>query len=144
MGGHYRSGEADKAKVLAAYVKSVEGYNLPHIKQREEIIKQLKSGKTVSNWTIPAAKKEIARMKADIAKAKKLKKVSQYPAYLSVGIWFDSKPSKEQIDLMKARAAKFAEAKRSDGRFSWDKDFKLTITGFRLLSFETKKTSEDV
>jgi len=45
--------------------------------------------------------------------------VAKFPAYFSVGIFFDPKPSQEQIEIMQARAGKF----RKD----------ITITGFRLI-----------
>jgi hypothetical protein len=143
MGGHYTKENANQKELCERYAKSVEDYETPHIKQKEGIIEDLQAGKTVSNWTVEGAEREIARAKKEIQEAKNLKKVSCYPAYMSVGIWFYSEPTKEQITLMKERAANFAKVKRELGR-SWDsnifdKNFKLTIEGFRLIKFETNE-----
>ena len=54
----------------------------------------------------------------------------KYPAYLSVGIFFEKKPSQAQIDLMKSRAYQFAKLKHeSIDNFKID----VKITGFRLI-----------
>lgn len=67
-------------------------------------------------------------------------KLNKFPAYQSVGIFFDEAPSHDIIALLKARAHKFAEqywpAHRIFGQ-------KITITGFRLLE-EKKVVTEKV
>ena len=70
--------------------------------------------------------------------------VTIYPSkntsqYNSVAILFDSKPTKDQIDLMKKRALKFAnlpsEWIKTDKRIS-------KITGFRLIKNTIKREEE--
>ena len=64
--------------------------------------------------------------------------------YNSVAIFFEFVPSESQIAIMKERAGKFAEAKRmlaEKENWSWCKNYKLTIYGFRLVT-ETTTTGE--
>ena len=61
----------------------------------------------------------------------------------SVAIFFEKKPTKALIMLMKERADKFVEAKRQLGA-SYEKDFKLTIYGFRLVKETITSTEEEV
>ena len=60
----------------------------------------------------------------------------KYPAYLSVAILFENKPSKEQIDVMKERAIKFTTLK-----FKYEDYTKIKILGYRLLKVEIQTTS---
>jgi len=65
----------------------------------------------------------------------------------SVAIFFNKKPTSKLIALMKERAGKFAEAKRKiaeEEDLSWDKNFKLTIHGFRLVQEKTTTEEENV
>jgi len=57
----------------------------------------------------------------------------------SVAIFFEDKPTEKDIELMKERTYKFAEVRRSVKKY--DKNFQLTILGFRLIK-ETKKIEE--
>ena len=61
----------------------------------------------------------------------------------SVGIFFIKKPKSKIIELMKKRANKFAEVKRTKSDNSWDKNFKLEILGFRLIQ-ELYDTQEQI
>lgn len=77
---------------------------------------------------------------------KETKKSNKYPAYLSVAIFFYEKPSAKIISFMKERAKRFAATKRKMAKergHSWDENFKLEITGFRLIE-ETLSTKEEV
>ena len=130
MGGEFRLGEDGKA--LKHHFQCVKEYNDKQIERTLAVKNSLLAGIQVSNWTVAACDRDVKRLQAEIDKAKELKKVSHYPSYQSVAIFFYDKPSQELIDLMKSRAATFAEAKRKSGR-SWEKNFKLIISGFRLI-----------
>ncbi len=142
MGGHYRISDENIEKQLKDSVKAQEDYWLPLIKQKEEIIKKLKKGKKVSNWTIEAAESEITRHKQDIEKEKKRKTVQKYPAYMSVGIYFSSRPTKEQIDFMKNRVESFESVMRKSA--DYNKNFKLKIEGFRLIKVTKAEKEENI
>lgn len=64
----------------------------------------------------------------------KKKSKYKYPAYLSVIIFFSSRPTNEQIKLMKERAYKFIKLKSEK---SWNDFSKVKITGFRLIERKT-------
>lgn len=61
----------------------------------------------------------------------------------SVSIFFNEKPTKKEIDMMKNRAETFVEKRRKSGH-SWDKDFSLEILEFTVDKKEIKITSEQV
>lgn len=133
-GNEWKITDNDVEKQLKKYVKSVTDYWTPWIKQKESYIPELKTGKVIANWTIEAARREIASHKKEIEKAKKQKIVARYPAYNSVGIWFESEPSEKQIELMKSRAKKYKIGKLYK---------QPKIEDFRLLHEETTiKTTE--
>lgn len=67
-------------------------------------------------------------LREDSPEAKKLK--AKWPAYQSVAIWFDSKPTQEMINTMVRRALKASQMKH---RLEGLTDLDITITGFRLL-----------
>lgn len=145
MGGVFREGE--EAKALKDYVKQVTKYEEKEIEAREQIRFKLTQGETYSNWTVAACDREIKDCKRRITESKALKKPSKFPAYLSVAIFFHTKPTDEMIKLMKERALKFAAAKRAIAKrdnVSYEKNFKLNITGFRLIKESTKSVEEEV
>lgn len=144
MGGHWKRDDNDIKKQLAAYVRSVIDYETPHIKKAEHIIKTLKEGKTVSNWTKKDAERQIKECQREIDKAKSLKAPKRCQAYNSVGIWFDKKPTGAQISLMKERAFKFQEAKRQNKECPWDAEFTINIEGFRLIHHKKSASEEKV
>jgi len=64
-----------------------------------------------------------------------------YPAYMSVAIFFQEKPSQEIIDVMKKRAYEYIELYKKDKYGGV-----ITISGFRLIKHdvEIKQTEEVV
>lgn len=58
--------------------------------------------------------------------------LQKHPAYLSVAICFNDRPTDEQIEILRERARRFSEIYPT--RRSWNKKF--TITGFRLIQVE--------
>lgn len=59
-------------------------------------------------------------------------------AYCSVAVFFGSRPTKKQINLMKRRAGQFAAARRSFGH-EWDQNFELEVEGFRLVEVKREE-----
>ncbi len=67
-------------------------------------------------------------------------KVYHWPAYMSVAIFFQERPSTELIDLMKKRAAEYVELYKKE-KFGE----KIKISGFRLIKHDVKvEESEEV
>lgn len=75
------------------------------------------------------------------------KGVAKFPAYMSVAIFFNKKPSDKIIKVMKDRAIKFAElcsknkSEEIGTRYSLNA---MNITGFRLIKEQTRTTEESV
>lgn len=133
MGNYWKNDDSDIEKQLNAYAQAIVNYETPHIERAKQIFNDLTLGKKVLNWTIRSAREEWKRCQDKIDAAKTLKKTYHYPAYLSVGIWFDKKPTKTQISLMKTRAFKFQDAKHQYPRYRTDTTFTVNIEGFRLI-----------
>lgn len=93
-------------------------------------------------WTQDEKDRELARNDKEIARCLK-EKSPKYEPHNSVAIFFEKKPTAEMIALMKKRAAKFAQANRDVGN-PWDKNFKLTIHGFRLVEETPKSRSKEI
>jgi hypothetical protein len=97
-------------------------------------------------WTQESKDKELARREEAIAKALQEKAPKSAPNN-SVAIFFEKKPTVSMVTFMKDRAYKFAAAKRKiaeDENISYEKNFKLTIHGFRLVKETTKETEEEI
>ncbi len=65
------------------------------------------------------------------------KKPGKWPAHLSVAIFFESRPTPEQIKFLKANAAKFNDFR---GEFIVE----ITITDFRLLHITKKEIEHNI
>ncbi len=63
----------------------------------------------------------------------------KYPAYQSVGIWLERKPSKEEMEFIKTRARSFLTLEKEDRQ-----DRPTTISGFRLVVQTTIESCETV
>jgi len=92
-------------------------------------------------WTDRSKEKEIHRLQNEITRWLSEKTVCpRTQPNNSVAIYFNGTPSDMQIAIMKERAAKFAETKRQIAEkedLSWDKNFQLTIYGFRIINETT-------
>lgn len=67
--------------------------------------------------------------------------------YSSVLIYFESKPTDEEIAIVKERASTFPEAKRSrllDHQLEEEKEHVPEIEGFRLIEFKFTQTYHEV
>jgi hypothetical protein len=132
--GYFNDG-MDNEYQIKAYVKSVTDYFLPYKKEAEKTLRKLEAGEPVGGWTISSAKQSIASNQAHIDRAKKMKKIHRYPAYMSVGIWFDSELTKEQITVLKERAAMFCKTYEKED---------IKIGGFRIVKEKTTTTERKV
>lgn len=63
-----------------------------------------------------------------------------FPAYLSVGIWFETKPSAKQIELLKNRSALFPKV-YLDANKRYGEQEEIKVESFRLVEFN--KTSKE-
>jgi len=138
MGNEWRVTDTNVKKQLAAYVREWVEYNVPLIKQKKALIKELLSGKKIVNWTVAAAKREIKQHQNEIERARSLKKVSRCPAYMSVGIWFQGNISRAHTEFMMRRAEKFCDIYKSP-----DKK-KLCIEGYRIMERQEKDSYTSV
>lgn len=118
LGYNYKDDPAEHPKALQAYIQSALAYDQPHL---EAIEKRLATGDESHGWTRKSLEKEKARLQAKMAKLDSLTEPLRFPAYLSVGIGFQARPTAAQLSLMSVRAATYAALN------------KITITGFRLL-----------
>lgn len=141
MGNCYRKSDTDDIKILKEYADAIFKYEISRIDQAKAIKERLLKGETYSNWTIHACDKDISIRENAILESKNAKTYNKYSAYLSVAIFFEDRPTIEQISLMKERVYNFDKAYRLlQGK--WKKDFTLTIEGFRLVEILQKETEE--
>jgi hypothetical protein len=97
-------------------------------------------------WTKESLEKARKSRQLDIDKALQ-EKSPKYSPSNSVAIFFEEKPTGEMIRLMKKRAMKFAEAVRQraiNENIDYEKDFNLTIHGFRLIKETTTFEDESI
>lgn len=138
-----RKEDWNQAEADAAYQKeSAEIYR----GYRRQVERVQPGEKGYESWTQEAKDRELARHDKEIARALKEKSPKWEPNN-SVAIFFYKKPTDEMVKLMKERAYKFVEAKRKNAEkedISWEKKFKLTIHGFRLIEETTKKKSKEI
>ena len=133
MGNEWSNSDTDTEKHLAAYVKSHEEIYGNSMRQPMQMLREHQEGKSFpEGWTQKDCREAIEEDLKEIEDAKKVKKLERFPAYNSVGIHMEENPSPKLIELLKERALKFPEAKRQSGA-EWDKNFQLSIEGFRLL-----------
>ena len=90
--------------------------------------------------------KELSDYDKDEIKGLLEKGPSRFPAYNSVGVIFDRKPTKEEIELIKRRAQAFFKTK-------WPEHYRLAfqinrevikILGFRLIAEQIVETEESI
>ena len=99
-----------------------------------------------AGWTEKSKAAAVARHKKDVERVSKEKSPKSRP-HNSVAIFFGEKPTAKMISLMKERAANFAAAKRKiaeEENLSWDKNFQLTIHGFRLVKETTTQLDVEI
>jgi hypothetical protein len=119
FGFSFKNGEEEIA--LQKYKEDTKRYFEGYIKQIDSY-----RGKNISSWTNEAINKEIQNCNEKINKALSLTKPNEYPAYQSILIYFDSKPTENVINFLKERAYNYAQ--NND----------ISIIGFRLVEFLEK------
>jgi len=124
MGFNYTAGQEDIA---------LEKWKESWIKNEEQSIATAEGhrGKDIDGWTDEVIDNAVDRHELKIKEVKATTKVSAYPAYQSVIIYFeDEYLTKEIIELMKARAYEY------DGEF--------TIDGFRIVTTTIMTETEEI
>lgn len=144
LGNYYKENDYCERDVLKKYYETVRDYNTKLILNIERTKVRLENGEEVSNWTIDYCSRDILNYQKKIKEAENLKKINKYAAYNSVVIFFKTKPSKVQIDLMKSRAIKFKENLQILGSYTADNIKEFEIEGFRLIKKETTETEIEV
>lgn len=131
IGNIYRENCFDEKTALKKYSDSVHSRESVYIKQKQIYKELLQKGEKVSNWTLEACDREIENHNKRIRDARNLKYIKRYKAYNSVCIFFETKPTDEQIDFMKKMAKKFSET--STVVSDWKNLGKINIENFRLI-----------
>lgn len=134
--GHanFRNGAAGQKRALASYKAATKKEAKVRIKEVSRIEKILRAGEKHGCWTWATCEEARRLHNKTIEKAEQHLTSPRFPAYMSVGIFFDQAPSSTAISTMKARAAGF-NARRCRDQYSED----ITITGFRLIERQTVK-----
>ena len=118
MGGVYTD-ESDMNIVLENYKKSCIDYKE---QGRHNYIRWDKEGNTTKN---------VEQLNKEIEDIKKLDKINKYESYQSVAIYFNTKPTKKQIEIIKRRSAEYCD-KLLNRYFSFSEET-IKILGYRLL-----------
>lgn len=141
-GGHFRDDPAEEADALAHWILNVVADEEQQIAQVERNRSLPTAERQRLGWTDKAIARHIRDGRAAIKKARATTNVQHYPAYLSVAIFFYDRPGPEQIALIKSRAAKFVETRKTAEK-DWDRQ-DIKITGFRLIEERTTFTETQV
>ena len=138
-GGHYLIKGADQKALCARYAAAVEKYE--NIEGKIELLNRVtEKQKGTERCTVKGVERALEDAKQRVQKARELTKVAAYPAYLSVGIWFETKPSQKQVEILKQRAALFPRV-YLDANKRYGKQKEIKIESFRLVEFN--KTSSE-
>jgi len=133
VGDYYPQGSVQEA--VDDYRRRVAQERTNLIRQKEAILAEIKTGKTIANWTETKALDEIERHKREIIVAQGVTRIPSYPAYLSVAIFFGFPPCEMTTDIMKVRAFHFVDTRKQVEH----KRDTINITGFRLLKVQQLK-----
>lgn len=109
LGEHFADKPENYGKALLAYNTSEVATLTEDLTRYARYLRDFEKDKSIrENWTIKRIEKEISATEKRIIKAKRNSKFTKYPAYQSVAISFERKPTLVQITIMKERATKFA------------------------------------
>jgi hypothetical protein len=137
FGGQYRA-DGDLTQALEDYRKVAaanrrDGLCSQYLKRWLEKPDD-RAGLISAKWTEAKLKKGAAEEEAEAQKLEKATKLPKFPSYQSVAIFFDKKPTDEQIALMKERSEKFAVLPDK-----WRDGIRISkITGYRLIENKVK------
>lgn len=131
LGYQYRDIPSEYPEALARLKKSTFDYDQSQFEMIEKRIAENNFENTLTGWT----KENCLRVQKSILSRRdrvdQITEPPRYPAFLSVGIGFYKKPTREQTNLIISRAETYSIKNE------------ITITGFRIISCR-KKTSEPV
>lgn len=131
MGNHHRDGTPD-SEALEAYKKAKYEYELKYREMHAKYLEQLRAGREVGHWTEQTLLEEIQRYDRLLAETEANTTFHKYPAFMSVGLYLNSRPPQELVKILKRRAEAFA-AKNS-----------FNIEGYRLIIETLVYDSEDI
>lgn len=134
MGGHYKAGDEDNA--LKTYQKTVETDVNKEKARYEGYLKNMPTG-----WTEKDVRRQLKAIEKRLDDAKKLKKVSKFPAYQSVAIFFSKKPSEKTIAWLKTRAEGYDKARKT--AYDWDRGPGPKILGWRLVNHQVSVKDDE-
>lgn len=136
-GNHFKDGEETSPELVKNFIDCIVKRENKQMDFPLKFIKTLEGSDEVEKalllkrgWTREVCEKTIERHKTAIADVEKATILTKYPCYLSVAIFFESRPTDVQIALMKERAYKFAKLPHK-----WNDNAPSIreITGFRLI-----------
>lgn len=141
MGEHFRRDDPDaEKKALESHIKAVKDYYEPHLQHALDRKEKPLEERGHPSWTDEALEREIERNQKKISDAENATSVSKYPAYTSVAIFLEKRPTDEQIQFLKDRANKFVEYCKTE---RWLPD-NLAIEGFRLVEVKVNHYGEEI
>jgi hypothetical protein len=136
VGGEYRKAEKNvEEKALCGYINEVIRDNKESLNRIKHMIGKSNAELEASRagWTKAEIDKEMTRYNKEIERAKNTKKVSHYPSYCSVAIFFEEKPSEEMIDIIKQRASEYCKSPEVRGKRGIFTKEIIKIEGYRLI-----------
>ena len=147
VGGNYKKNEKNvDEKALKAYIKE----SIIYIKQNMKNIEYM-VGKSdedlmnmgISKWTKKDVDRAMENYNKEMEDVNSKTSIIHYPSYCSVSIFFDVKPNKEMIDIIKQRAAEYCSNSKVRGKIGSKYNAKIIkIEGFRLM--HNKSIDEEV
>lgn len=146
MGFNFMPGEENEAleKFQEAWINYYENQIL-QIKKYQEALER---GEIIQGWLKKDCEKALDNLYQEIEETKKITidTMVRYEAYQSVIIFFETRPSKEQINLMKERAYNFTNKSESKLKSlnSMTNNKELKIIGFNIVEFNTTLKKEVV
>jgi len=133
VGGNFPNGQEKEA--LLHYKTIVIKEAAQNIQYKRKILDMISHGIYLGELSIQQCKEAIQASEEQIRKAQKLTSVQKMPAYLSVGIFFNSPPPAIQLDILQMRAFKFNDARQIIDSLN---NKPIIITGFRLINLQDK------
>lgn len=134
MGGHFRYDDPE------AEEKALADWKRETIKNAKKGIKNAKAWK----WSKGALANEVERRQNEIQRAENKTQVNHYPAYMSVAIFLEERPSESQIEFLKKRSHKFFEEYLPNEDDSRMVQSAVTIEGFRLVEVVVNHIEEEL
>ena len=134
MGRHYKDVPGSEEQALKDSYEALVEYTRSQLEMVTARIENnnFEDSSKPGAWDEAACIRTKKRIEAELAEAKAKAKVSKWPAYMSVAIFFEEVPPKEVMDVIVERAKRFAE-ERPDWRSYKGEKKPLSISAIRVL-----------